>query len=684
MTIRNILLNATLISTTTLMLGCASAVDHTESVGSTSQALLPNRATTRIFDGVDDRVVVPHSDAYNFGSGDFTLEARVKLADASRSYEPLLSSRTSGYDGFLFVLYGNTLLLQLNGVPNYQSAQLPSLRDGKYHHLAVSRFATTITFYVDGVAQGTVTSPRSNNSTGPLYIGRDDVDAASLGGSVAEVRLWNVGRDVSYMQAAAKGTAVSGSSPGLVGLFYPDAAQAQTVIDYSTKGNNGWLGTDPARWDVADPSLEIRSIIELTPSSAARLDATQAAASPTPPAPQPLGATDQCGGLLINGVMDTFSSSTYSSLSTSTFHYFCDQQSKNLNLAVDLSGKVTIPIDGVPVELEADDKNSLGWQKVHTYCQQDASAMSSQQATTWLSSFADPNLLKAYLDCQRIVHPPVLEGSQTVSSDGKTIVFTLKTNILVNGQPDTLISDTFVQGASCSGALTVSNTVVPSGQGISAVCTRNGNDPVVFVVTTTEGTYIFNAGPSGVTGQAWVTGALANVVETKQQKCGDPNLLYVGSRTCLFGWCDDTQVGPKSLPVDSGFVFRENSCTLTDVSGFGNTTKASCWLTNNDTVVNGQFWRQKNHSARMILCAEEYRTDTTYTNFQSPFVDVYGDKNFEVRVGNAYEGKALHIKLYDNSILLQQLDAPVYAPPFTLVSKVADPLNTTYLIRIDQ
>src|SRR5262249_31109849 len=160
-------------------------------------------------------------------------------------------------------------------------------------------------------------------------------------------------------------------------------------------------------------------------------------------------------------------------------------------------------------------------------------------------------------------HSPLLEGSQSVSTDGKTIVFTLKTNILVNNQPDTLVSDTFVSGASCTGALTASNAMIPAGQGISAVCTRNGNDPVVFVVTTTQGAYIFNVGPSGVSGQAWVTGALANTVETKQQKC---TTLSVGSRTCLFGLCDDTSVS-GSFGLDSPYKKFRN-CSITDTSGF--------------------------------------------------------------------------------------------------------------------
>jgi hypothetical protein len=78
--------------------------------------------------------------------------------------------------------------------------------------------------------------------------------------------------------------------------------------------------------------------------------------------------------------------------------------------------------------------------------------------------------------------------------------------------------------------------------------------------------------------------------------------------------------------------------------------------------------------------------DTGYTKFRKPTISQMTGQSsvrFEVRVDNDYEGKALHVLTTDNNMLLQSLDAPSYAPPFVLVSKVADPLKTTYLVKIN-
>jgi hypothetical protein len=659
-----------------LLAACGAEIptDAPESIGESSAGLAV--ASDRLFDGVDDRITIKNSPKQQFGTGDFTLEASVKLGATARSYEPILSSRTSGTDGFLFVVYGNTLLLQMNGVPNYQSAALPNLRDGKAHHLAVTRAGTTVTFYVDGQAWGSVQSGRSTNSTGPLYIGYDRVDNRSLGGSFGEVRLWNVARSAAAMIEAAKGGSIAGDAAGLVGAYSPNSALSQMVTDRSATRNHGFLGTNASRWDAQEPTWNGTVALELTESSAtASLSGSNLRTAEANP------DLAICGELTVNGVFDKFSMSTFSSLEEATFHYFCDNEEKNLKLAVDFAGALKLPIEGIPVELNASNKTDVSWQKVHSYCQQDFSSMKKVDAVSWLSSTASPVLVDGFNKCvDRVLSsstPSVLVGSQTVSTDGNTLVFNLLAQLLANGQPDTLVVDTYATGATCTGALTQTGTVVPPAQPASAICTRVGSGPVSFVVVTTQGTYMFNAGGSGVTGTAWVTGAKQVVTEHKATKCTD---LSVGSRTCFLGMCSDTHVA-GGINVDHPYTaFRNASLVIT--SNHGNIRNSSWWYTNNNRSVAAQFWRTKNHSASMRLCAEQFRTETTYTDFTSPVVNVYGTKNFEVRVDNAYQGKALHVLTSDNNMLLQALDAASYAPPFVLVSKVADPLKTTYLVKI--
>lgn len=666
------------------LLGACGVATHedAENVGESGAALTTAQPLTaaaeRLFDGTDDRVTVPNHAKYQFGAGDYTLEASVKFNGAPRWYEPLMSSRTGYSDGFLFVIYNNTLLIQMNGI-NFSSNPLPAnIGDGKTHHFAVTRAGTLVTVYVDGQAWGSVNSARPISGTGTLNIGFDKVDALGFGGSFNEVRLWNVARPASALADAAAGKAIDYSATSLVGAFAPNSALSQTVVDKSPVKNLGYLGTVSGRWDTQEPSWSNKSTLELT--SATALPVT----SSNPNARTEAGNPDLaiCGALTINGVFDTFSASSYSSIEEAAFHYYCDNSEKNLKLAVDAAGTLKLPIKGIPVELSASNKTDVNWQSVHSYCQQDASYMSHTEAYSWLSSTASPVLVKGFNDCiQTLVgasSPTILQGTQSVSTDGNTLVFNLIAKLLVNAQPDTKVVDAYVTGATCTGALMQTNTVVPHAQGVSAVCTRVGTSPVSLAVVTTDGTYLFNAGGSGVTGSAWVTGARVDTKEITHTKCQD---FGVGDRTCLFGACKDTQHS-ASFWLDSGYTkFRNETITL--MTSFSSVRDQSVWLSDNGTKVNGNFWRKGKHSATMRLCAEEYATTTSYADFKSPDVSVYGTKNFEVRVDNAYQGKALHVLTTDNNMLLQNLDATAYNPPFVLVSKVADPIKTTYLVKID-
>ncbi|HSZ72230.1 MAG TPA: LamG-like jellyroll fold domain-containing protein, partial [Cytophagaceae bacterium] len=215
-----------------------------------------NCNSSLLYDGIDDRVTVPHNNAYNIGSGDFTIEALVNIAAGAGGNLPILSQRTGAFDGFLIYVYGNQLLLQMNGVPNYLSSSFTSIRDGHCHHVAISRSGTAITFYVDGNSVGTAASGRSLNSTGPLYIGYDSYDQSSFDGSINEVRFWNIARSAADIAANAT-SSLSASSTGLIGLWRFNEA-GQTVVDASSVANNGVLGsttdveaTDPQRSSVA-------------------------------------------------------------------------------------------------------------------------------------------------------------------------------------------------------------------------------------------------------------------------------------------------------------------------------------------------------------------------------------------------------------------------------------------------
>jgi hypothetical protein len=201
-----------------------------------------------VLDGVDDRVTLPHHYRYNWSTGDFTVELWIKGSVGG----PLLSQRTSGTDGFVFMINNNALLLQVAGVPNIVSTSFSTSWDGNCHHVAVTRQGTTITFYLDGTARGTNTigSTKSVNSTGPMYIGYDAVDNNSCHHTINSVKFWNVALSATQIGNSFNKISPPGSS-NLLGEFNFSESGDQRVYDWGIN-NHGYLGAT-SNYDVSDP-----------------------------------------------------------------------------------------------------------------------------------------------------------------------------------------------------------------------------------------------------------------------------------------------------------------------------------------------------------------------------------------------------------------------------------------------
>jgi hypothetical protein len=208
------------------------------------------------FDGTNDRVTVPHNIAYNLGTGDFTLEAVVNLTDKIILKEPIISKRTTGTDGFVFMIfgYGNYLLLQTGGVGNEVSGFFPNILDGNCHHIAVVRTGgNTTTFYVDGIQRGqNVLAHLGINSLGALHFGYDVYDVNFLDGSISEIRFWNKGRTQFEIQTFLN-VPIPNNSTGLIGLWRFNEGVGDVVADSSATKNDGYLGNSPVA-DIQDPA----------------------------------------------------------------------------------------------------------------------------------------------------------------------------------------------------------------------------------------------------------------------------------------------------------------------------------------------------------------------------------------------------------------------------------------------
>lgn len=208
------------------------------------------------FDGVDDRATMPHHNSYDLGTGNFTIEAWISInSSVPNGAVPIISSRTTGLQGFLLYVYaGNELLLQLGGGLNLLTqVSTVSLHDGQCHHIAVTRSGTNVRFYLDGVFKGAVTGgTNSMTSTGPIYLGYDTYDNYYLGGSIDEVRLWSVARtDAEILNNY--NTAIAINAAGLLAYWTLDEATGQSLTDWTATSNTGILGSSSSV-EASDPT----------------------------------------------------------------------------------------------------------------------------------------------------------------------------------------------------------------------------------------------------------------------------------------------------------------------------------------------------------------------------------------------------------------------------------------------
>jgi hypothetical protein len=152
--------------------------------------------TALSFDNVDDYVVVSNSPAFGL-TGDITLAAWVKRENLSQ-YGAILA-KTDGANSWDFDFYfddGPSLLTLYSDSTSPQSVRSTGeLLDTEWHHVAVTRNGSTVTFYIDGVDAGSAAmSGGFANNPLSLRIGTDGPAWSSgsmFGGLIDDVRIYN-------------------------------------------------------------------------------------------------------------------------------------------------------------------------------------------------------------------------------------------------------------------------------------------------------------------------------------------------------------------------------------------------------------------------------------------------------------------------------------------------------------
>lgn len=208
----------------------------TSTSGWSKTTLRPGGQGELRFDGADDYVVWPPQSAYTI-TGDITLMAWVKLA-ALGEYGIVVGKVAANdtlHDYMLVIRDTNAFAFYGTALGDYQNSTL-TVPDTQWHHLAVSRRGSLISFYLDSRPAGTATQG-STLGANPynLYVGTDRTlgpDAVNFfRGALDEVRVYARGLSQAEVSAVYRDTRVGRRVPGLEkgSTLVPTPGAATTV-----------------------------------------------------------------------------------------------------------------------------------------------------------------------------------------------------------------------------------------------------------------------------------------------------------------------------------------------------------------------------------------------------------------------------------------------------------------------
>lgn len=143
-----------------------------------------------LFDGTGDYVSTPDSADWDFGTGDFTIEARMRFA-GSVNGSVIASTYTSASSGWFFRV-GNSGLMEFGSSGDTPIASVSwSPSANTWYAVACVRSAGNIYFFADGVQQGSAVANTENitGSTATLKVGSLNGTVSSLNGQIDELRI---------------------------------------------------------------------------------------------------------------------------------------------------------------------------------------------------------------------------------------------------------------------------------------------------------------------------------------------------------------------------------------------------------------------------------------------------------------------------------------------------------------
>ena len=116
-----------------------------------------------LFDGTGDYITTPGTAAFVFGTGDFSIEFRIRTTDNN-----CVPVDFYGGNGWQVYIDGSGFLQWYTSSPIKTTSS--AINNGVWHDIAICRASGMLSIYVDGVASGSAVSHTQNLSTTNTYL----------------------------------------------------------------------------------------------------------------------------------------------------------------------------------------------------------------------------------------------------------------------------------------------------------------------------------------------------------------------------------------------------------------------------------------------------------------------------------------------------------------------------------
>ena len=146
------------------------------------------------FDGSGDYFSIPHSSDFDFSTGDFTAECWINptsLPAADKCILEFRGSSSGGSDGWVWFINSSNVMQIYDGGTLY-TASSGTIIANQLNHIAISRKSGIFTYYLNGVAVGTLTTytTSTNASSTGIRIGIRQDTTNGYYGYVQDLRVY--------------------------------------------------------------------------------------------------------------------------------------------------------------------------------------------------------------------------------------------------------------------------------------------------------------------------------------------------------------------------------------------------------------------------------------------------------------------------------------------------------------